>query len=749
MRKFLTLCALITVLAAPLFAQTHTTVTLEDTQTITGNKTVNTLIANSLNNVCNVTSAQSLSTCITNIGSSGTIAITSSVGTVSGTGLTIPAGVALRVDQGALISGTPTINGTIVEGPHQIFAAGTAPVLGGQQPWIYPQWWGAANNNSTDDTAAIQSAIAAACSSGTKGGTIKFPGGSGYKSANTSTSPITLSCDGLAFEGAGYNTQNAPTVPPSRILCPACTVPLITDGGTQRYGFQVHYLGFSGNAGSETSTGISLGKVGDYTIEDNFFDQFGGSAIVTTGGFGGTLRHNFAQNCLMQRPAGTDTGCFDIGNNDTTAEANFVTTSVGTATGNIGTGHAYAWVIRGANGFFLMNMAEISQHGWLVNGSLNTLVGNRSFLIQGNGLVVNGNQNIISSHKAIDVSQTASGSYDCFVFTSSETFGGNILNDAQCEMDRSGNGSSVRNAVTDNNNAGTADINANRYNNLRWRSNLGTGAKISFTGSASVVVDNHRASSDRGNNSITLTCGLDPETEPFLTALTANQTVTFSNTGAYAGCRFRVVRTEAATGPYNITTSTGGNNCTLTAPNQYADAEFIQGVWRITGCMFGLSTTGSGTTVMLNGSPTIAGTVPSYNSISTAGQGLSVIQCVTSQKSESAADSNVLTCATPAAAGSYRLRFVLSVSAASSATLGWTATWKDSNSASAAPANLPICSGSAGTCAANTGAISAAGQYSGDFQIDTDNGATSIVIKLTFSGTSFTGKASAIVERII
>lgn len=48
------------------------------------------------------------------------------------------------------------------------------------------------------------------------------------------------------------------------------------------------------------------------------------------------------------------------------------------------------------------------------------------------------------------------------------------------------------------------------------------------------------------------------------------------------------------------------------------------------------------------------------------------------------------------------------------------------------------------TLATSTGTTSG-----GEMQIDVDNSATSIVIKLTFSGTSFTGKASASIERVI
>lgn len=137
------------------------------------------------------------------------------------------------------------------------------------------------------------------------------------------------------------------------------------------------------------------------------------------------------------------------------------------------------------------------------------------------------------------------------------------------------------------------------------------------------------------------------------------------------------------------------------------------------------------------------------NAVNTAGLGVVPIYAATSQKTESAADANVLTYTPPAAAGTYRLLLTGSISAASAATLGWTATWTDSNGNAAAPTNLPVCLASTGVCGATTGALSAVDRFSGSFPIDINNSATNIVIKLTFSGTSFTAKVSATVEELI
>ena len=141
-------------------------------------------------------------------------------------------------------------------------------------------------------------------------------------------------------------------------------------------------------------------------------------------------------------------------------------------------------------------------------------------------------------------------------------------------------------------------------------------------------------------------------------------------------------------------------------------------------------------------------TISTYNNIATAGQGVVPVYGITSQKSETAADTNVLTVTPPAAVGLYRISFSMAVSAQNTATLGWTATWTDSNAHAQSPTNLSLfTAGTAAPALTVTGATN--GVYYGSIIIDTDNSATAIVVKLTFSGTSFTAKVSATVERIV
>jgi hypothetical protein len=142
-----------------------------------------------------------------------------------------------------------------------------------------------------------------------------------------------------------------------------------------------------------------------------------------------------------------------------------------------------------------------------------------------------------------------------------------------------------------------------------------------------------------------------------------------------------------------------------------------------------------------------SGRVVTCNGEATAGVGTTYARGATSQKAEVGADANVLTVAPAAAVGTYRITIVISVSAATSATLGWTATWTDSNGNAQTPTNLALTQ-SGVAAPALTFTTSAAGNYYGEAIIDVNNAGTSIVVKTTFAGTSVAYKVTATIERI-
>lgn len=140
-------------------------------------------------------------------------------------------------------------------------------------------------------------------------------------------------------------------------------------------------------------------------------------------------------------------------------------------------------------------------------------------------------------------------------------------------------------------------------------------------------------------------------------------------------------------------------------------------------------------------------TVTNYNGVATAGGGVAAILGFTSQKAETgSADANVLTVTPPAAAGTYRVSVVVSVSSATSGVISWTLTYKDSNANTQTAVAQQIFQ--QGTAAPNTTfTTSAAGNYYGNVLIDVDNSATAIVVKWVGGGTT-AAKMTASIQRL-
>lgn len=122
-------------------------------------------------------------------------------------------------------------------------------------------------------------------------------------------------------------------------------------------------------------------------------------------------------------------------------------------------------------------------------------------------------------------------------------------------------------------------------------------------------------------------------------------------------------------------------------------------------------------------------------------------------KSESGADTNLLTFTPPsdgagggASVVMYRVRFALSISAASSAVVGWTVAFTDVNGNAQTPTNLALFQ--MGTASpALTFTTSAASEYYADCLIAPD-GLADIVVKFTLGSGTITAKASAEIEAV-
>ena len=87
-------------------------------------------------------------------------------------------------------------------------------------------------------------------------------------------------------------------------------------------------------------------------------------------------------------------------------------------------------------------------------------------------------------------------------------------------------------------------------------------------------------STDKGDAAATLTVGTSEQTNQWNTPITADRAVTLSTTGAVSGSKFRIVRTAAATGAFNLNVGTGPLKA-LTA-GQWCDVEYDGSAWMLT-----------------------------------------------------------------------------------------------------------------------------------------------------------------------
>ena len=88
-------------------------------------------------------------------------------------------------------------------------------------------------------------------------------------------------------------------------------------------------------------------------------------------------------------------------------------------------------------------------------------------------------------------------------------------------------------------------------------------------------------SADKGDAAATLSVGVSETTQVWGTALTADRAVTLNTFGAKSGDRFRIVRTAAATGAFNLNVGTGPLKAMGTA-GSFSDVEYNGTAWVLT-----------------------------------------------------------------------------------------------------------------------------------------------------------------------
>lgn len=449
------------------------------------------------------------------------------------------------------------------------------------RPWYDVMAFGAKNDGATDDTIAVQAAITAACTS-TPSGIVFFPPGksptAGYLFAGPAA-PISL-CNDVVLLGAsrmdyGFSSTG---IGNSLILCAGCTGAIITNAGTVR-GWAVYGLSLKGHGASPAGMqGVNV--TGSGTIEQSNFYNFGSSAIVTNsaGNVPITLRDIAAVgNLLGQAGGSTDIGVCDTNSPDIHADNVYCSIGLGAGSGQLGTGHRYAWVIRNGTGHYNRIFAEQSEHGILNLGTHNEFTDGRMFLNQGNGFHNKGSAAIVKGMQSLGNGQNANNTFSGFI---NDGTGSNSLFANNDCGDNAGTGLLQSDCFQDiNSNGGTQNVVENIYANNRAPSNAIAGVKYNFTGTvAPRVVEGQNPSADNGDTSPTFQCWLNSDTQYFNTILTGNRTLTLSTTGAWSGCKVRVVRTASATGAFTLTV-----NGLALYPGNDADFEFIAGAWKTVG----------------------------------------------------------------------------------------------------------------------------------------------------------------------
>lgn len=84
---------------------------------------------------------------------------------------------------------------------------------------------------------------------------------------------------------------------------------------------------------------------------------------------------------------------------------------------------------------------------------------------------------------------------------------------------------------------------------------------------------------DNGDADATITVGTSPRSQRWATVLTADRTVTLSTSGTYAGARFRIIRSEAASGQYALYVSAASATIATLLRGQWCEVEYNGSAW--------------------------------------------------------------------------------------------------------------------------------------------------------------------------
>ena len=355
---------------------------------------------------------------------------------------------------------------------------------------------------------------------------------------------------GIDIEPNSVNTTGDITIQGNTIRNFGCKPGATT--GVQYYGIDLHSNSFD----NVTITGNVITAVHTNAIEC-IHAQNGAKFITITGN---TLNCNSVCTNGMQLYAGS--GATDLvisGNIIRDFESNGI---LGFANGNI--------IVSSNN---LTSIVSTALKGIHVTGASNPIVQGNVIYMTGTsvteGIYLVATPSLVISDNLINI---AAGNGIEVYSNAAALVGGAIV------------GNSVNGNSTGTNGYYIRAAGAGSITNLTFADNTSSGFTTPILTSSQVyfgkdVLSVLTGSTTNGNTSLTLIAGISSTVQVFNAALTVNRTVTLSTTNAKNGDQFKVTRTAAATGAFNL--DVGGLK-TLTAASQWCEVTFDGTNWVLT-----------------------------------------------------------------------------------------------------------------------------------------------------------------------
>lgn len=323
--------------------------------------------------------------------------------------------------------------------------------------------YGAKGDGTTDDTAAIQAAIDAATAAATADASnprttpVYLPAGRYMVSATINLEAFVALVAGPAYGSVHKWPQAVLNATPA-----LTTGAIVQTPATTTFGMAIDGLGFSGQGATGALTGILVQDGYRTTIAGCFFDQFSDHAIRFNDGNACVIRHNTAQNCLLNRTRTGKSGVLHLAAacSDFWIEGGEYNASM-QLTGTVSSSNLYccAAYIAGTNHMVHSVVGEISDVGIHYAGNLGKITGCRADLNYGHGWEISNANNLFTACHAHNNSRAAANTYDGFSVTNTNnTFTSCFVSD---------NSGADQHRYGFNDTGSTGDSNKNHYTTCR------------------------------------------------------------------------------------------------------------------------------------------------------------------------------------------------------------------------------------------------------------------------------------------